>query len=303
MGTILFRTTNQKFPLRAKTLFGRDASCTVHVEDPKVSHEHASLRWKDGAWELRDLGSSNGTYIGSRRLAAGERVQLEIGTVFSLSGSSAVFELVDTSPPFAAALHRASGKVHIAAGGILVLPNEDQPRLTMFASSDGSWYIEIEKEVRLAKNGEELTLGGEVYVIEVPTTTIGTARSGGNTLILEALRLRFVVAPDEESVEVTMITGNKSVTLSPRRYHYLLLTLARAWIADAGISPRVRGFRDRDELCNQLGVDVMKLNTEVYRLRKQFVEMGVQGAAGLIERRPGTYEIRIGLTNLEVDVI
>lgn len=303
MGTIFSRATKQQIHLRTKTLFGRDPSCTVHVDDPKVSHEHASLRWKDGAWELRDLGSVNGTYVGARRLAAGERAQIETGAVFSFSSSSAAFELIDASPPLAAALHRSSGTVHVATGGILVLPSEDQPRLTMFASSDGAWFIEIEKDVRLAKNGEEVILGGDTYVIEVPTATIDTARTARNALMLEDLRLRFIVASDEESVEVTIVAGNKSLTLPPRRFHYLLLTLARAWIADAGISPTVRGYRDRDELCDKLGMDVMKLNTEVYRLRKQFVEMGVQGAAGLIERRPGTYEIRIGLTNIDVGTV
>jgi hypothetical protein len=47
-------------------------------------------------------------------------------------------------------------------------------------------------------------------------------------------------------------------------------------------------------------MDVMKLNVEIYRLRKQFAEMGIQGAAGLIERRPGTYEVRIGVPDVEV---
>lgn len=300
MGTLFSKTTNTKIPLRMKTLFGRDTRCDVQVDDPKVSHEHASLRWRDDAWELRDLGSVNGTYVGTRRLGSGERAQLEAGAVVSLSSSTAVFELVDASPPLAAALHRATGTVHVAAKGILGLPNEEQPRVTLFASSDGTWYIEIEKEVRSAKNGEELTLGSDTYVIEVPTQTLGTIRSGGNGPMLESIRLKFAVAPDEESVEVTLFVGDKPTTLPPRRYHYLLVTLARAWLEDAGMSAAVRGYRDRDELCDKLDMDAMKLNVEIYRLRKQFAELGIQGAAGLIERRPGTFEVRIGVTNIEV---
>lgn len=300
MGTLLIKTSNQKIPLRMKTLIGRDASCDVCVDHPKVSHEHGSLRWKDGAWELRDLGSSNGTFVGTRRLGPGERAQLELGATFSVANSEVVFELIDDSPPAAAALHRATGKLHVAAGGILVLPSEDQPRMTLFASSDGKWSVEIEQEVRAVKNGEELVLGADTYVIEVPTATVSTVRSGVNSPMLESIRLKFVVAPDEESVEVTLFVGDKPRTLAPRRYHYLLVTLARAWLEDAGTSPSVRGYRDRDELCDKLDIDVMKLNVEIYRLRKQFSEMGVQGAAGLVERRPGTFEVRIGITNIEV---
>lgn len=41
--------------------------------DPGVSREHAELRrGSDGGWVVRDGGSANGTYLGSRRLAVGE---------------------------------------------------------------------------------------------------------------------------------------------------------------------------------------------------------------------------------------
>jgi pSer/pThr/pTyr-binding forkhead associated (FHA) protein len=300
MGTLYCKTTNQQIPLRMRCLFGRDATCDVRVDDPKVSHEHASLRWRDGAWELRDLGSVNGTLMGSRRLKSGERALLEAGATFSLSTSGEVFELRDASAPFAAALHRSTGAVHVATGGILVLPSEEQPRVTLFATSDGEWQVEIEKEVRPATNGEIVELGANAYVLEVPVMAASTIRTGETAPMLESIRLKFEVAPDEESVEITMFVGAKATTLPARRYHYLLVTLARAWIEDAGTPSSVRGFRDRDELCDKLDMDVMKLNVEIYRLRKQFAEMGIQGAAGLIERRPGTYEVRIGVPDVEV---
>jgi FHA domain len=300
MGTLISKTSNHKIPLRMRTLFGRDTACDVRVDDPKISHEHASLRWRDGSWELRDLGSVNGTFVGPRRLAPGERAQLESGASFSLSNPAVVFELVDGSPPVAAAFHQATSKLHVATGGILVLPNEDQPRLTLFASSDGEWHVEIDHEVRAAKNGEELVLGGDTYRLEIPLTMVGTVRSGMTTPMLESIRLKFTVAPDEESVEVMLFVGDKATLVPARRYHYLLVTLARAWLEDVGMAPSVRGYRDRDELCDKLDFDVMKLNVEIYRLRKQFAELGVQGAAALIERRPGTAEVRIGITNIEV---
>lgn len=300
MGTLLSTTSNQRIPLRVKTLFGRDASCDVHINDPKISHEHASLRWRDGAWELRDLGSVNGTFVGARRLGPGERAQLEFGARFCLGKTSTLYELVDDSPPLAAALHRASGTLLVATGGILVLPNEDQPRMTLFAASDGQWYVEIEEEVRPAKHAEELVLGTDVYLVEIPSSTIGTVRTGSNNPLLESVRMKFVVATDEESVELIVAVGDKIMTLPARRYHYLLVTLARAWLEDTGVAPSVRGYRERDELCTKLGMDVMKLNVEIYRLRKQFAELGIQGAAGLIERRPGTFEVRIGVTDVEV---
>lgn len=300
MGTLLLHTTKRSISLRVKTLLGRDAACDLQVDHPKVSHEHASLRWRSVGWELRDLGSVNGTYVGERRLGSGERALLEMGASFSLGHSGASFELLDASPPPVAAVHRATGQLHVAKDGILALPREDDPQLTLSATSDGRWFLEIGHDVRLAKNGEEAVVGSDRYILEVPTATTGTVSSGAGTPSIESIHLKFKVAPDEESVEITLLSGNKSFTVPPRHYHYLLLTLARAWIADAGLPISVRGFRERDELCKKLVMDPMKLNVEIYRLRKQFAELGVQGAAGLVERRPGTFEVRIGIPSVAV---
>lgn len=48
--------------------------------DPGVSREHAELvRRADGGWAVRDVGSANGTFLGSRRLVAGEPAPVAAG--------------------------------------------------------------------------------------------------------------------------------------------------------------------------------------------------------------------------------
>jgi pSer/pThr/pTyr-binding forkhead associated (FHA) protein len=37
------------------------------VEDDTVSRRHAVLELREGTWRLRDLGSSNGTWVNGRR--------------------------------------------------------------------------------------------------------------------------------------------------------------------------------------------------------------------------------------------
>ena len=57
------------------TIVGRADDCAVTLDDPKVSRHHAALRaLGDGRLEVRDLGSSNGTFVGERRIAATEYV-------------------------------------------------------------------------------------------------------------------------------------------------------------------------------------------------------------------------------------
>lgn len=47
---------------------GRTKASRVHVKDPAVSEKHAEFRWSGNAWTLRDLDSSNGTFINGTQL-------------------------------------------------------------------------------------------------------------------------------------------------------------------------------------------------------------------------------------------
>lgn len=49
---------------------GRAETCQVRLDDAYASLHHARLQHRDGAWVLEDLGSTNGTYVNDRRIAA-----------------------------------------------------------------------------------------------------------------------------------------------------------------------------------------------------------------------------------------
>ncbi len=51
------------FPLRPVTLIGRHAGSTIALDEPFLSAEHAELAFDNGRWWLRDLGSTNGTFV------------------------------------------------------------------------------------------------------------------------------------------------------------------------------------------------------------------------------------------------
>ena len=300
MGILHFKTTAQQVPSRARCLLGRHERCDIRVDNPRVSGEHALVRWRGDYWELQDLGSRNGTFVGERRLAAGEHVRLDPGATFSLSRAAAVFELADASPPGAVAHHKRTGHWLASGRGILALPSEQKPIVTLFAAGDGRWQIEIDDHVRSAVDREEITVDGEVYTLEIPYPEMETIQTSAAGPLLETIRLRLGVTPDEEQVEATVLFGDRPKQLPARRYHYLLLTLARMWLADEGVPLSLRGWIGRDELCDKLDMDVNKLNVEIHRVRKQLAAFGVQGAAGVIERRHGTHEIRIGVHDIEV---
>src|ERR1700722_5193305 len=54
-----------------RIVLGRGAGCDVRLPDPSVSVRHASLRAQGADFVLVDEGSSNGTFVGDVRVAAG----------------------------------------------------------------------------------------------------------------------------------------------------------------------------------------------------------------------------------------
>ncbi|UCD24750.1 MAG: FHA domain-containing protein [Gemmatimonadota bacterium] len=52
---------------------GRDSANDVTIDDPRVSLRHAEVSLQDGQWFIRDLGSSNGTFVDGDRV---ERTRL-----------------------------------------------------------------------------------------------------------------------------------------------------------------------------------------------------------------------------------
>jgi hypothetical protein len=68
----------------ARLVIGRSSSCEVVLGDDTVSRRHAQLRFEDGRWLLRDLGSSNGTYVNGRLVTEAE---VRHGDVIHLGGA------------------------------------------------------------------------------------------------------------------------------------------------------------------------------------------------------------------------
>jgi DNA-binding winged helix-turn-helix (wHTH) protein len=60
--------------LEGENVIGRDDDCHVHVESAKVSRHHARIVVTDGQAVLEDLGSKNGTYLGSTAVKTAARL-------------------------------------------------------------------------------------------------------------------------------------------------------------------------------------------------------------------------------------
>jgi len=63
------------FTLGAATLIGTDPSaCNLVLQDKFMSSKHAEIKVEAGLWMLKDLGSTNGTYVNDKRVDKQELV-------------------------------------------------------------------------------------------------------------------------------------------------------------------------------------------------------------------------------------
>lgn len=76
-------SVGRTYPLEGSELsIGREAACTIAINDAEVSRKHARMVWKDDGYVLEDFGSTNGTFVNGTRintphsLQAGELVTL-----------------------------------------------------------------------------------------------------------------------------------------------------------------------------------------------------------------------------------
>lgn len=302
VGLLHLASSNETFRLGPRCLLGRAPTCDVRVDDRRVSNEHAVIQYNRGGWELRDLNSRNGTYVGGRRVGS-DWILLSKGMELAIGGRDLSFTLIDASAPAAAATNTTTSEIRTATRGLLLLPDDERPSVTIFERFDSRWIAEsvsVQADLREVKDREVLIIEGVAWKLELPapnTTTIDTSDVGP---AIDTIGLRFAVSRDEEHVELTMLHHGREMKIASRTYHYLLLTLGRAWLADAVDSSEERGWVDREQLSRMLAVDLGKLNVDIHRARGQFARLGVLHAADLIVRRLDTGQLRLGVRHVEV---
>ena len=70
-------------------LLGRNPECTLVLDDDFASGRHARIFRRDGGWFVEDLGSTNGTFLGSTRLT--QPTPVEVGSTVRIGKT--IFEL------------------------------------------------------------------------------------------------------------------------------------------------------------------------------------------------------------------
>ena len=302
MALLRSRDGTQLLPMPARCLVGRGPGATLRIQDPRVSTEHARLSWDGQRWSVRDLGSTNGTYVAGRVLGAGETVPLHRGIELAFGDPSLAFLLDEATAPSPVARRSSTGGLRSAEGGVLALPDEEQPLALVFEDAKGAWVLEQDGLAAPVADGDLVQVGEEAWVLHLPVGIDPTLAVRATGVELSQVRFLFRVSDDEERVALRLFTPTGEEELPPVAHLYTLLTLARLRVRDAEEgSEGQRGWVYADALCKMLAVDDLRLNVDVYRCRKALGQLGILGASGVVERHRGTRQLRFGSDLVEIE--
>lgn len=289
--------------LLSQHLIGRGPECALRLSGSYVSTQHALIRWQGHGWELLDRGSRNGTHLNGEPVEPGRPYRLTKGATLNFGHPDETWLLSDATGPEVMLLALDDGASLSGEQGLIGLPSPENPECTLYRDLDGSWKLETaDGSVRPLSDGEALESAGRRFRFSLPSAAEATASVHADSSF-DAPALCFKVSSDEEFVELDLEYSGRRVSLGSRSHNYLLLTLARSYLADlaAGLPLASSGWMDKEELAKGLNMTPEQIDGEVFRVRKHFARHGLKEAAVILERRPRTKQIRLGLPKLRIE--
>lgn len=296
-------------------VFGRQPGNTdTCLPGSEASRLHASISWDGQRWALKDS-STNGTYINGMKVAPNRLHTLRLNDVLhfgkyfgNISGDG--WKITNLDAPCSMLVPVVSGLPILQLKSILqlknmaALPSEDEIITTVYPSSNGCWLCESDQGIAVLRSGDLVAAGGKMWrFVEVRPSIKTQENERFKFSENHYIKLHFFVSQNEEHVSLTITINNQTFDLGERSHHYLILQLARKKLADdkASVDEKEQGWLDRNHLCKMLGLDVMHLNTQCYRFRKQVADLISMDAPvpQIIEARVG--ELRIHYAAIEIE--
>lgn len=298
MGTLLRLADASRWKLPPHALFGRGANATIRLSERFASSEHARISWTGNAWELRDLGSRNGTYYNGAALDAGGSQLLVAKDRIGFGEAEAGWVLEEAGEPPATAIDLVSGAMIQGTVDLLQLPSSDAPLITVYRAQDGGWRVEEEGgSSRAATNRETIEVAGRALRLELPRASDETPMVDV-AFALRNLVLRFHVPASQEKIALELVHGRRRQWLEPREHIHLLYVLANERGLDRDRPEAERGWRPLNWLTRALRMDDAAVNVLIHRARHQLASAGVEGAAEIIEVKRG--QRRFGTDRFEL---
>jgi hypothetical protein len=305
MALLLDPKTQRTFAVEPELMIGRAWLCGLRLDKPYVSAHHATIRWAGTHWEVRDLGSRNGTFLNGAQLQPGRAYALTNGAELAFGQRAESFRMTDDGPPQAMAIPLDGGEALVVEKDVLGIPSESEPEASLYRDVDGLWKLEdLEGNLTVLENHRTFDVASRNWRFSCPEV-VGSTSAGGYLQLPKPVVLRFSVSRDEEHVELFAEHDGRGIDLGSRTHNYILLTLARIRLEDVKnqVEDAGCGWVYQEDLLKGLATTATQLNIDIFRIRQHFAKAGLQDALNVIERRPRTKQLRIGTANLEIAVL
>lgn len=288
---------------------GRDLGNSVTLLDDDVSSHHAVVAQAAGGLEVRDLRSTNGTFVNGQRvdgkalLADGDELRL---------GASARFRIcltACTDRPTLILEHRTAGTAHLLdderyrigadASCNLVLPGGPAIAATLVAHANGEVWIGTEHGEQSIEAGVDFEVHDQVFrLVPAPSATSSTVWGCREAKYGYQLRVGSDATLGVSARLLDPSTGNEHEVKSENRTA-LLFALGKRLKADldAGVTPSEAGWtHDEDLLIAVWGRAGFRNAASTYsvlihRLRKEVEEAGFD--PWFIEKKRGAVRLRL----------
>jgi len=188
-----------EFPLGDANVLGRSTQATVRLADREVSRKHSQIDREGQDFVLRDLGSSNGTFLngkrifGPTRLSDGDEVLIGISRMeFRLGagdeGAAAIVHMEPEGAPLEGVVARVEAKANFAPADQVRDPQQlkrDYERLRI--GHEFSRYVRLERDL-----GELLSriLSIAFDLIPADNGVILLRDAGSQELVIQSMRQR-----------------------------------------------------------------------------------------------------------------
>lgn len=314
MGTLRRQSDGTRVFLSAEHIVGRLSSCHLPLAAAFISSAHALVRWTGESWEVRDLGSTNGTFVEGNRLDRGASARVKRGESIVFGEPSETWRLDDDRPPVAAAVPEDGGEPSFFSSGVIAIPSTDEPLATIYCEGQAdepaerstgltaglAWALEYDEVKSPLIPGQRFQVGGRSWRFECPNGATVTRALGARPKRLADVTLTFEISQNQEYVSLKVKEAQTVHDLGIRACFYLAYVLyqertrehdsalpAAGWLDVEAVMRKVKDYNSHSHL-----------NVEIFRLRRLLYDAGVEDAASIIERRRG--QLRFGAQRAEV---
>jgi pSer/pThr/pTyr-binding forkhead associated (FHA) protein len=309
MGVLQHLSSGTNIVLAAHSVAGRLPTSVIPLTHSAASTQHASLFWTGRRWEVRDLGSVNGTHLNREKLAVGQNHPVRLGNILRFGSDDEQWKLVDDRGPVASAKCLETGVERYGESGVLALPDDDNVLATITKNDEGRFVLDVgDDNPRLVDSDERLTFAGQEWVLTLPPVTpIAGTYKQPTQLSLNMLQIEVHVSQDGDHVWLHLRHGSEEIQIEEKAYFHVLHVLALKRIKDRDESSAhdsEQGWFAFDELVlktkgKPTPEKTRALNVDIHRLRELFLEVGIEDGDSIVDtsrrgkRRLGTAQVKV----------